>query len=262
MEALANNGNGNYYYIDSLKEGYKVLVEDLNSTLVTIADDVKFQLEFNPEYIKGYRKIGYENRNMANEDFNDDTKDGGEVGYGHEVTVVYELIMVDSDMKISGSELKYQDTTTTGSSDWLTVSIRYKDHGEKESNLIEYIVNADNYLEENTEDWRFVSDIIGFSLIANHSDYANGLELSSIVEDLESLNLVDVNKQEFYGLTIGYQLYMDSVKNEVKEYFKNMEKANKKQEVERKLTEIIESLIEDEAKLAEPDSFLGLAQGN
>lgn len=219
MEALANNGNGNYYYIDSLKEGYKVLVEDLTSTLVTIADDVKFQLEFNPEYIKGYRKIGYENRDMANEDFHDDTKDGGEVGYGHEVTVVYELIMNDSNMELSNTDLKYQQSTTTGSSDWLAVSIRYKDHGEKESQLIEYVVDEDNYLLENTDDWRFVSDVIGFALIANNSEYANGLKIDSVIADLDSLNLVDENKQEFYGLTIGYGLYLEQVEKEIEEYF-------------------------------------------
>ena len=223
MEALANHGNGNYYYIDTLKEGYKVLVEDLTSTLVTIADDVKFQLEFNPEYIKGYRKIGYENRDMANEDFHDDTKDGGEVGYGHEVTVVYELIMNDSNMELSNTDLKYQQSTTTGSSDWLTVSIRYKDHGEAVSNLIEYVVDEGNYLEENTDDWRFVSDVIGFALIANNSEYANGLKIDTVIADLDSLNLVDINKQEFYGLTIGYGLYLEETEKEVEEYFEEEE---------------------------------------
>ena len=92
METLADNGNGNYHYIDCAEEGRKVLVEDLMSTLVTLADDVKFQIEFNPKYIKGYRKIGYENRNLANEDFNDDTKDAGEMGAGHTVTVIYEIV--------------------------------------------------------------------------------------------------------------------------------------------------------------------------
>ena len=244
MEALANNGNGNYYYIDTLKEGYKVLVEDLSSTLVTIADDVKFQLEFNPEYVKGYRKIGYENRDMANEDFHDDTKDGGEVGYGHEVTVVYELIMNDSDMELGNTDLKYQQSTTTGSSDWLTVSIRYKDHGEKESQLIEYVVDDGNYLLENTDDWRFVSDVIGFALIANNSEYANGLKIDSVIADLDSLNLVDENKQEFYGLTIGYGLYLDQTEKEIEEYF------------EEELEE------QEEDKIAEPDSFLGLANSD
>ena len=214
MEALADYGNGNYYYIDSLKEGYKVLVEDLTSTLVTIADDVKFQLEFNPEYIKGYRKIGYENRDMANEDFHDDTKDGGEVGYGHEVTVVYELIMNDSNMELGNTDLKYQQTTSTGSSDWLTVSIRYKDHGEKESQLIEYVVDKDNYLEKNTDDWSFISDIIGFSLIANGSEYSNNLEISSIIENLKELTLEDEDKQEFFGLTIAYDKYMKEIETE------------------------------------------------
>lgn len=245
MEALANNGNGNYYYIDSLKEGYKVLVEDLNSTLITIADDVKFQLEFNPEYIKGYRKIGYENRDMANEDFADDTKDGGEVGYGHEVTVVYELVMTDSDMELSDTDLKYQESTTIGSTDWLTVSIRYKDHGEDVSNLIEYVVDADNYFSKNSEDWRFVSDIVGFSLLSNNSEYKGDVELDSILADLADLNLVDTDKQEFYGLVIGYGIYLEDAEKEIEEHFNYIEK-----EIE-----------EDEPGINEPNSFLDLAEG-
>ena len=205
MEALANNGNGNYYYIDTLKEGYKVLVEDLMSTMVTIGDDVKFQLEFNPKYIKGYRKIGYENRDLADEDFENDAKDAGEVGYGHEVTVIYELVMVDSQKDISEKDLKYQDDVEVDSEDWLTVSIRYKEHGEDSSKLIEKVVNEKDYLTENTDDYKFVSSVVGFGLIMNDSKYVNDLELSRIIEELDALDLsYDEDKKELLALVYAY----------------------------------------------------------
>lgn len=212
METLADNGNGNYHYIDSLKEGQKVLVEDIMSTLVTLADDVKFQLEFNPEYIKGYRKIGYENRDMANEDFADDTKDGGEVGYGHEVTVVYEIVPAYSDIKIAESDLKYQDTTATGSNDWLTVSIRYKEHGGDISQLVEYVVNEEHFTETPTDDWKFISNVVGFGLVVNNSDYANGLTVGNLISRLNELDLSNDNyKTEFASLVYGYDFILENV---------------------------------------------------
>ena len=211
METLADNGNGNYYYIDNIKEGYKVLVEDLMSTLITIADDVKFQIEFNPEYIKGYRKIGYENRDMADSDFHDDTKDGGEVGYGHSVTIVYEIIPANSEKEVSGSNLKYQETTNSGSSDWLTVSVRYKDHGEKESKLVEYIVNGENYSESVSDNWKFISNVVGFGLIINNSDYKEGLTIEDIISGLNDLELNDKDKEELLSLVIAYNYYLEDL---------------------------------------------------
>lgn len=214
METLADNGNGNYHYIDCVKEGQKVLVEDIMSTLVTLADDVKFQLEFNPEYIKGYRKIGYENRDMANEDFADDTKDGGEVGYGHEVTVVYEIVPVDSEIKINDTDLKYQQNTSTGSTDWLTVSVRYKEHGGDESKLVEYVVNEDNFAEINSEDWQFISNVVGFGLVVNDSDYANGLTVGNIISRLNDLDVSSDNyKTEFISLVYGYDFILENDKD-------------------------------------------------
>lgn len=210
MEALANNGNGNYYYIDTLKEGYKVLVEDLMSTMVTIGDDVKFQLEFNPKYIKGYRKIGYENRNLEDEDFENDKKDAGEVGYGHEVTVIYELVMVDSEKEINEKDLKYQEDVEVDSEDWLTISVRYKEHGEKTSKLIEKTVSEKDYLSENTDDYKFVSSVVGFGLIMNDSEYKNNLEISTVIKELEKLNLSsDENKKELLALVYGYNNIID-----------------------------------------------------
>lgn len=210
MEVLADNGNGNYYYIDNIKEGYKVLVEDLMSTLVTVADDVKFQLEFNPEYIKGYRKIGYENRDMADTDFHDDTKDGGEVGYGQEVTIVYELVPVDSEFDISDSDLKYQETISSGSTDWLTVSVRYKDHGEKTSQLVEYIIDETNYTEDTSDVWKFIANTVGFGLIVNNSEYIEDLTIDQVIDGLNGLELDDRDKEELLSLVIAYSYYLEN----------------------------------------------------
>ena len=110
LETLADKGNGNYAYIDTIFEAKKALVDDMGATLVAVAKDVKLQVEFNPELVKGYRLIGYENRVMAAEDFADDTKDGGEMGAGHNVTAIYEIVPVDSDMEISEVESKYDQT--------------------------------------------------------------------------------------------------------------------------------------------------------
>lgn len=213
MEVLADNGNGNYHYIDSLQEGQKVLVSEFLSTIVTLADDVKFQLEFNPNYIKGYRKIGYENRNMADSDFNDDTKDGGEIGYGHEVTVVYEIIPITSEMEVPGSDLKYQENTPidTEIKDWLTVSIRYKDHGTDESQLIEYIVDDTHLKDTPTTDWKYISNVVGLGLIINRSEYKGDLTITEIIKNLNSLELDDEFKKEFLGLTICYKHYLENI---------------------------------------------------
>lgn len=146
METLANKGNGNYNYIDRLSEAQKVLVEQLNATLYTIAKDVKIQIEFNPEHIAYYRLIGYENRVLAAEDFNNDKKDAGEIGAGHTVTALYEIVPVGVESNIAGKvdELKYQQVEKkdvkikTGSNEILTLKIRYKKPNEEVSTKQEY----------------------------------------------------------------------------------------------------------------------------
>lgn len=127
METLADKGNGNYYYIDNLLEARKVLVSEFGSTLVSIAKDVKIQVEFNPAKVKEYRLIGYENRTLEAKDFNDDTKDGGELGAGHCVTALYEIIPVESnEQKTSVDPLKYSKMTSTSAPDLCTIKFRYK----------------------------------------------------------------------------------------------------------------------------------------
>lgn len=130
MEQLADKGNGNYAYIDQLLEAKKVLVNEMSGTLFTIAKDVKIQVEFNPTQVKAYRLIGYENRMLNKEDFNDDTKDAGEIGAGHTVTALYELIPAHSpDQLASVDPLKYQQSQPTEaarSSELMTLKFRYK----------------------------------------------------------------------------------------------------------------------------------------
>ena len=214
LEALANNGNGNYFYIDNIAEGKKVLVDDMLSNLITLGDDVKFQIEFNPNFIKGYRKIGYENRDLQNEDFENDAKDAGEVGYGHEVTIVYEIVLSNSNLDVGESNLKYQEVTTNEEiKDWLTISVRYKNHGEKESNLIEFVVDDQNYTEEPSNDWKFISNVVGFGLILNDSEYKEDLMVNDIVSSLEVLNLEDDLKAEFLALVYSYKNSIEDFKN-------------------------------------------------
>src|SRR5204862_7000390 len=113
LEKLADKGNGNYAYVDTLNEGRRILVEQMSGTLVTIAKDVKIQVEFNPAQASAYRLIGYENRLLRKEDFNDDTKDAGDIGAGHTVTALYEVVPVGHPIKLSGVDpLKYQAPAT------------------------------------------------------------------------------------------------------------------------------------------------------
>ena len=152
LELLADKGNGNYAYIDSMFEAKKALVDELGANMVTVAKDVKLQVEFNPEQVKGYRLIGYENRVMAAEDFADDTKDGGEMGAGHSVTALYEIIPADSEMELPETDLKYGETAqvlTCGTEDYtdelFTVNIRYKEPDGDESKLESYPCKTENY---------------------------------------------------------------------------------------------------------------------
>jgi Ca-activated chloride channel family protein len=171
METLADNGNGNYHYIDSMNEAHKVFVEDLTANMITVADDVKLQVEFNPAYIKGYRQIGYENRELSNADFTDDTKDAAEMGAGHQVIVVYEIVMKDSPLKIAGGDLAYQgEQNDVENGEWLTLALRYKDPGAPVSKGISYTLDESAYTDEPDADWVFVSGVVEFGLVVKDSD--------------------------------------------------------------------------------------------
>lgn len=182
MEQIANKGNGNYYYIDTQKEAQKVLVNELGSTLFTIAKDVKIQIEFNPAQIRSYKLIGYENRMLAKEDFNDDTKDAGELGAGHTVTAVYEIVPIDSEEEQRKvDELSYQIKKIVPSADLMTVKLRYKEPNGVESKLIKQTVKKNDIAPSPRGDFQFVSAVAEFGLILRNSkhranaSYANAL---------------------------------------------------------------------------------------
>ncbi len=154
MEMLADKGNGHYAYLDSLQEARRVLVREGGATLETVAKDVKFQVEFNPSAVKAWKLIGYENRLLQHEDFNNDKKDGGELGAGHTVTVLYEIVpdgvklpndLANADGRATVDPLKYQTErrpVRANASELATVKIRYKLPSESESTLMEHAARA------------------------------------------------------------------------------------------------------------------------
>lgn len=214
METLADKGNGNYAYIDGLREANKVLAEELSATLLTICKDVKFQVEFNPAVVKSYRLLGYENRTLDKEDFQDDTKDAGEIGAGHCVTVLYELTLKDGmNPGISNKEIKdlkyskeYEQelgrpiTESTAYKEWLTVSVRYKKPAEKTSSLLEYPVGYESYTTAPTEDFVFAAAVAEFGLLASHSQYPEDASLFHVDKTLRSIKLKDEYREEFQEL--------------------------------------------------------------
>jgi Ca-activated chloride channel family protein len=176
MEKLADTGNGNHAYIDSLAEARKVLVSEMGGTLFTIAKDVKLQIEFNPAEVKAYRLIGYENRMLAARDFNDDKKDAGELGAGHSVTAFYELIPAGSPEPVAGvDELKYQKVAATGaaaSTELLTLKLRYKAPDGDTSKLITTAVeDAPAALARTSDDFRFATAVVELGLILRGSEH-------------------------------------------------------------------------------------------
>lgn len=188
MESIADAGNGNYYYIDCMDEANRVLVDKLKQTTVTVAKDVKLQVEFNPLEVSEYRLIGYENRTMAAEDFEDDSKDGGETGAGQTVTVLYEL--VSSDGEGAGSDLKYQKdrelTDAASAGEILTLSVRYKEpDGERsvEENFVVTEKNSDKDVERSmSEDFCLAAGIAELAMVLNESDYIGTADLDSAYE--------------------------------------------------------------------------------
>ena len=177
MEKLADRGNGNYAYIDSLPEARKVLVEEMGATLVTIAKDVKIQVEFNPVEIEAFRLIGYENRLLEHQDFNDDRKDAGEIGAGHSLTVLYELVPIGQEGREPRTDpLRYQATTElTGnafSGKLMLLKLRYKDPESEKSRLLEIPVYDDTRtFQGTTDDFRFAAAVAGFGMLLRASPY-------------------------------------------------------------------------------------------
>jgi len=200
MQQLADKGNGNHAYIDNIKEAKKVLVNEFGGTLFTIAKDVKIQIEFNPTKVAGYRLIGYENRLLNKEDFNDDKKDAGELGAGHTVTALYEIIPagVDSEYMASVDDLKYQKTKTRPAvrtlDEMLTIKLRYKAPDGDKSKLIEKPV-LDNAidLDRTSNNYRFSAAVASFGMLLRESEFKGDATYANMIRLAKSAKGKDEN---------------------------------------------------------------------
>ncbi len=196
MEAIADHGNGNYAYIDTLAEARKVLVDEFGSTMFVVAKDLKLQVELNPATVGSYRLIGYDNRRLEDEDFDDDAKDAGDVGAGHSVTAFYELVPAGTDGDDGpgdGGDLKYSDREVGTSDDFMTVHVRYKEPGGNEtttgtaaSTEVEFPIGADAFTSTPTADFAFASAVAELGLIATDSEYKAEASLDAVRERASS----------------------------------------------------------------------------
>ena len=182
-ETIANKGNGNYAYIDNFTEAKKVLVNEFGGTLYTVAKDVKLQLEFNPQYVKEYRLVGYENRALANEDFEDDKKDAGEIGAGHTVTALYELIPAKG---ATTDGLRYQKQVKEGFANELAfLKIRYKDPVVKDAKSVEENIPIPFSLTDLTQtddDYRFAASVAEWGMLLRNSKYKAQSSYNQVLE--------------------------------------------------------------------------------
>lgn len=187
METLADKGNGNYAYIDTILEAQKVLVNEFGGTLFTIAKDVKLQIEFNPTKVKAYRLIGYENRMLKNEDFNNDKKDAGELGSGHTVTALYEIIPAGVESEFyKTDELKYQkikvEASASASDELMTVKFRYKKPDGEKSKLITHVLNDNNIsLNKTSDDFRWSASVAAFGMLLSESEYVKDFSFEDVL---------------------------------------------------------------------------------
>lgn len=187
LESLANRGNGNFAYLDSLKEARKVLVQEMGATLVTVAKDAKIQIEFNPARVDSHRLIGYENRALRDEEFNDDTRDGGEIGAGQQVTALYEIVPAGTAAPAVGVDpLKYQtplERNPAGNADeWLTLKFRYKPPDQAKSRLLEFTHGGPAAsFREASPDFRFASAVAAFGMILRDSPHRGTATLKRVL---------------------------------------------------------------------------------
>lgn len=208
MQKLANKGNGNHAYIDNANEAKKVLVNEFGGTLFTIAKDVKLQVEFNPTIVQAYRLIGYENRMLQTEDFNDDKKDAGELGSGHTVTAFYEVIPVgvNSDFLKKADGLKYQKTSAKnaqGSGEILHVKFRYKKPDGNTSLLIEHpVMNNITDVKKTSDNFRFAAAVAEFGMLLRNSEYKQNASFSSVLSMASAATGADKEgyRKEFISL--------------------------------------------------------------
>ncbi len=231
MQKLADKGNGNHAYIDQLSEAKKVLVSEFGGTLFTIAKDVKLQIEFNPAVVQGYRLIGYENRMLAKEDFNNDKKDAGDLGSGHTVTALYEIIPVglQSDFLKQVDTLKYQIpekfSETAFGSELMTLKMRYKQPGDSTSNLMTVaVLNEQKQMQHTSTNFRFAAAVAEFGMMLRNSSFKQQASYKDVISMAE--NALGADKE-------GYR----------KEFLRLVKNANsiaKKEERKRKNQEFID----------------------
>ena len=187
MEALADNGNGVYYYIDGESEAERVLGSDLFSMLYTVAKDVKLQITFDPQYISSYRLIGYENRILSEEDYEDDTKDAGDVGAGHQVTVCYELTLAEGARETDAP--------------WMELGVRYKPQGSDVSVPNNYKIGKADLKSDTDADTAFIVCLIQTCMVLHNSKYLNGMTIAGVLENLQALDLSAYpEREEFRSL--------------------------------------------------------------
>lgn len=210
LEQITNKGNGNYFFIDTEAEAEKVMVKEMQGTLVTIAKDVKIQIEFNPREVAKYRLIGYANRMLAAQDFNDDKKDAGEIGAGHTVTALYEIVPtgIASDVEVPPiDDLKYQakanPSEAAGSGELLTVKLRYKPPEGNTSTLLQFpVADEGKSFNETSKDYRFAAAVASFGMLLRESEYKGNTTYDAVQEIAqESVGSDEFGyRSEFLGL--------------------------------------------------------------
>jgi Ca-activated chloride channel family protein len=191
MMKLADKGNGNYHYLDSVEEAHKVLVEQMNGTLVTIAKDVKIQIEFNPAQAAAYRLVGYEKRLMRARDFNDDTKDAGEIGAGHTITALYEVVPAGTELRPAVDNLKYQQpaakperySADSASKELLTLKLRYKQPEGDTSKLLEVpVTDRGASYGQSSGDFKFAGAVAAFGQLLRDSEFKGSASFDAVIE--------------------------------------------------------------------------------
>lgn len=205
METLADNGNGSYHYIDCSAEASKVLIEERTENIITAAKDVKIQAEFNPEKVKSYRLIGYDNRRLNNEDLDNDTKDGGEMGAGQSVTVLYEIIPADTGAK---SSLKYQKST--GSKEWCTVKISYKEPDGSKSKLVSAAIDDSFVHKTPSSRMRLAGAAAMFGMYLKDSEYKGSSDPERARKLLNNSTSLDTQR---FDMLIQYYIQKYEVEN-------------------------------------------------
>lgn len=208
LEALADNGNGNYSYIDSVDEAQRVLVSEMNSTIYTIAKDVKIQIEFNPSQIKSYRLLGYDNRLMDAHDFIDNTKDAGEVGAGHSVTALYEIELTDSSSYYDGIKLEFADeheaaaanTPDNSRKELCKLSVAYKDIDTEKDIYLSTLFGIEKYSEKPSDNMKLAASVAEFAMLLKNSEYKGSSTYENVSEILSQLGSTDEKTDELAEL--------------------------------------------------------------